>query len=49
MNIGDQVKVPDGRIGTLIRLENGVATVVFVVLNHVIQTAFNQSDVQPAP
>ena len=44
MNIGDTVGVPDGRSGTLIRLENGVATVLFFTIGRVHDEAFNQSD-----
>jgi hypothetical protein len=49
MNIGDQVQVPDGRIGTLIRLENNVATVLFLLLGRPHDEGFNLSDLQPAP
>ena len=48
MNVGDSVTVPDGRTGVLVRLENGVATIVFVMGTQTIQTAYNQSDVKPA-
>lgn len=48
MNVGDSVTVPDGRTGVLVRLENGVATIVFQMPNQLIRVAFNQSDVQPA-
>lgn len=48
MNIGDEVTVPDGRTGVLLRLENNVATVGFIVNSYAYSVAFNESDVQPA-
>jgi hypothetical protein len=40
MKIGDEVKVQDGRVGTLIAFENGVATVLFHLLNFAHKEAF---------